>query len=265
MHQTGGRAHFDKEAIVAYLTDLAGRLDAVGARARVLLVGGAALSFYYDRDQGTTDIDAALYPTDEVLAMARRLADDEGLEPDWLNNAAIGFLPHEEISAGVVIQKGEVRVEIATGEALLGMKLRACRQKDLPDLAFLLRYCDVRSVEEAADWLERYYPEEELSERDKVIIRFALGTFTLPTRPPTPLHAVEPRPRRAECHRWVVRADGHCALPSGHKGPCSTKPVVAPKGKRAKRALDARRLGQAEREAEVARVHEPGMDMGMGR
>jgi hypothetical protein len=35
---------------------------------------------------------------------------------------------------------------------------------------------------------------------------------------------------------------------------------------RARRALDAcRRLSQAEREAEVARVHEPGMDMGMGR
>ena len=63
----------------------------------------------------------------------------------------------------------------------------------------------------------------------------------------------------------VVKADGHCALPSGHKGPCSTKPVVAPKGKRAKRALDARRLSQAEREAEVVCMHEPGMDMGMGR
>ena len=250
---------------MAYLTDLAGRLDDVGARARVLIVGGAALSFYYDRDQGTTDIDAALHPTDEVLAMARRLAYDEGLEPDWLNNAAIGFLPHEEISAGVVIQKGEVQIEIATGEALLGMKLRACRQKDLPDLAFLLRYCDVRSVEEAAEWLERYYPEEELSERDRVIVRAALGAFVLPTRPPTPLDAVEPRPPRATCHRWALREDGHCALPTGHEGPCSTKPVLAPKSEQAKRALDARRWVTADEQEHIATVVPASdMDIGMG-
>lgn len=247
---------------MAYLINLAGRLDGAGVRARLLLVGGAALSFYYDRDQGTTDIDAALHPTDEVLAMARKLADDEGLEPDWLNNAAIGFLPHEEISAGVVIQKGEVRVEIATGEALLGMKLRACRQKDLPDLAFLLRYCDVRSVEEATEWLERYYPEEELSERDKVIVRAALGAFVLPTRPPSPLDAVELRPPRATCHRWVLREDGHCVLPLGHEGPCSTKAIAAPERKR---ALDAcRRLSQASQEPERAERPTPDVDLGMG-
>lgn len=215
------RQNFDRETVTSHLTDLVERLSAAGAQAKIILIGGAALSFYYDRGQGTPDIDAALYPTDEVMSVAREIAEDDNLEPDWLNNAAIGFLPHQEISAGTIIQKGDVRVEIATAEVLLAMKLRACRQKDLPDLAFLLRRCDVRSVEEATEWLRRYYPEEEMSEPDKVIVKRALGATVLPTRPPTLLDAIEPRPPRTTCHLWVLKEDGHCCLPVGHGGPCS--------------------------------------------
>jgi hypothetical protein len=113
---------------------------------------------------------------------------------------------------------------VAEPQFLLAMKLRACRpQKDLFDLAFLLRCCDVRSVEEAVDWLERFYPEEELSERDKGIVKVALGEIDLPTRPPTRLSPVEPRPAPFACRRWVLEEDGHCVLVPGHEGRCSTK------------------------------------------
>lgn len=121
-----------------------------------------------------------------------------------------------DIASHIVIEKGAVRVEVAEPEFLLAMKLRACRpQKDLFDLAFLLRRCDVRSVEEAVDWIERFYPEDELSERDKAVVRIALCEITLPTRPPTLLAPVEPRPAPSTCRRWARSRRAVLAFPSG--------------------------------------------------
>lgn len=214
--------YLDHDAVEHYLGKLVDRLVAAGAEARILLVGGAALSYYYDRPL-TVDVDAAVYPAGLVLAEAQALGDDERLPRGWLNNAAVGFLPHEEISEKVAIERKGVRVEVAAPGALLAMKLRACRpQKDFSDIAWLLRHCDVRSVEEAEAWLDRYFPEEELSVRDKELVRAALGPVMLRSVPARALEAVRPRSSPTECQRWVLREDGHCALPPGHKGPCST-------------------------------------------
>jgi hypothetical protein len=212
------------EEIREHLEDLVEGLAQTGVEVRILLVGGAALTFYYDRDQGTTDVDAAARPRDLVLSHAAALADAKGLRPDWFNEAARGFFPHQEVTGHVVIERGTVRVEVAEAQFLLAMKLRACRpQKDLFDLAFLLRRCDVRSVEEAVDWLERFYPEEELSERDKSTVKVALGEIELPSRPPTRLPPVEAGPAPLACRGWVLEEDGHCMLVPGHDGRCSTK------------------------------------------
>jgi predicted nucleotidyltransferase len=222
--QATGSPRFTGEEVRQHLEDLADGLAQAGVEVSILLVGGAALSFYYDRDQGTTDVDAVGHPKDLVLAHAAALTEEKGLRPGWLNEAATMYFPHEEIARHVVIEKGTVRVEVAEPEVLLAMKLHACRpQKDLPDLAFLLRRCDVRSVDKAVEWLERYYPEEELSEQDQAIVAVALGEIELPTRPPTLLPAVEPRAAPTACRRWVVKEDGCCVLPPGHEGSCATK------------------------------------------
>lgn len=215
-------SRFSPEEVRGLLEELVKGLAAAGVACQVLVVGGAALSFYYDRAQGTTDVDAAAHPRDHVAAHAARLAQERGLRPDWFNEAAAGFFPHETIARHVLIEDGEVRVEVAEPEYLLAMKLRACRpQKDVHDLAFLLRRCDVRTVDEAAAWLERYYPEEELSERDRAVVQAALGEMDLPTRPPTKLEAVGPRPAPISCGRWVLKMDGRCTLPLAHGGDCS--------------------------------------------
>jgi hypothetical protein len=214
----------DGETIRRRLADFAARLDTAGIEARIILVGGAALSFYYDR-QLTADIDAALHPTDAVLAHARAFAAEEGLPRDWLNNAAVGFFPHEEVPGMVAIQHGCVSIEVAEPEVLLAMKLRASRpRKDTFDIAFLLRRCGISSVEEAVALLDRYFPEEEMPRRGFEMVRSALGEITLPTDPPTHLEAVLPRPAAVTCGRWVLREDGKCALPSGHGGDCSARP-----------------------------------------
>ena len=118
-----------------------------------------------------------------------------------------------------MIERGIVRVEVAEFEVLLAMKLRACRpQKDLAHLAFLLRRCDVRTVDEEVGFLVRYYPEEELSERDKSTVQAAQGEIELPTRPLTLLPPVDPRPAPPICRHWVLKKTAIACCPSSTKG-----------------------------------------------
>jgi hypothetical protein len=71
----------------------ASELDAQGIRAEIFLVGGAAIALCIDGRRATRDLDAVFLPTDAVRRAAAEVAEREGLEPDWLNDAVKGFLP----------------------------------------------------------------------------------------------------------------------------------------------------------------------------
>jgi hypothetical protein len=69
------------------LGELASELDAAGQRAEIFLVGGAAIALCFDARRATRDLDAVFTPTDSVRRAAASVADREGLDPDWLNDA----------------------------------------------------------------------------------------------------------------------------------------------------------------------------------
>lgn len=142
-----------------------------------------------------------------------------GLREEWFNQAAVGFIPHE-LKTVQVIQDGPVIIEAADAETLLAMKLRASRpSKDQWDLAWLLRRCDIRSVEEAQAHMDRYYDgEEELSEKGRFLVAALLKEVEMPTAPPTTLPAVDPRSPTGRCRQWVVKKDRYCERGAGHRG-----------------------------------------------
>ncbi len=70
--------------------ELASELDAAGQRAEIFLVGGAAIALCFDSRRATRDLDAIFAPTDSVRQAAATVADREGLDPDWLNDAVKG-------------------------------------------------------------------------------------------------------------------------------------------------------------------------------
>lgn len=224
MGKTGGGREtvtFDRQSVEALMGELAARLASEGVAARIVLVGGAALTFRYDR-QATTDVDASLHPAEEVLRHARAMAVEHGLRGDWLNDAAVGFFPHEDPETIEVTKVGQASVERMPSDVILAMKLRACRpRKDLFDIAVLLRDHDVRSVEEAEAWLERFFPEECLPGRGAAVVAAALGPIDVPGDPPLRLPAMPPREAPTVCARWVLRQDGRCVLPVDHDGDCS--------------------------------------------
>jgi hypothetical protein len=210
--------------IRSLLSDLADVLTAEGVEAKVTLVGGAALALaHYDR-HGTVDVDALIYPAEEVQRAAREVARLRGLRPDWLNNAAQAFLPVADFGEDPVFvdRYGTLIVDVATPRTLLAMKLRASRPaKDKDDIAVLLRACDIHSVEEAGRHLELFYGgEQELSPLGTAIVEEALGSYEIVTVSggTIALSPVEPRLEPVMCGRWVLREDGACALAPGHLG-----------------------------------------------
>ena len=76
-----------REDIRALLDDLSAELAARGARAKLFLVGGAALAVAYDATRATRDLDAVFIPTGIVRQVAAAAAEHRGLTEDWLNDA----------------------------------------------------------------------------------------------------------------------------------------------------------------------------------
>lgn len=214
-----GTGRMTRWQVVACLEELAERASESGVEGRVILVGGAALTLAYDRPQATVDIDVAASPSGPLLEIAATMASRYGLQANWLNQDAVGFMPHEDFETTVVIERPGITIEAAPAGVLLAMKLRACRaSKDSYDVAWLLRQCDIRSVEEAVSQLDRFFPEEEMPEHGRTLVEALLGDVQLPTAPPTKLPAVEPREPSATCRQWILKMDRFCSLPFGHDG-----------------------------------------------
>lgn len=86
---------FDQDKVVALMSELAEVMAADGIGAKIVIVGGGALCFVYDR-QATTDVDAAIHPKETVARYAAEIARRQGLHPDWLKDKAVGFFPQDD-------------------------------------------------------------------------------------------------------------------------------------------------------------------------
>lgn len=69
-------------------TALGERLVRRGVVADIFVVGGAAMALAYDAERVTRDVDTMFVPHGVVVEEARRVADDLGLPPWWLNEQA---------------------------------------------------------------------------------------------------------------------------------------------------------------------------------
>lgn len=100
-------------------------LGRMGVEADLFVVGGAAMAVAYDARRATTDVDAVFVPSKEVRTAASRVAEELGLEEDWLNDGVKGFLPGEDAEQVGVYEGTNLHVAAASPKFLLAMKLMA--------------------------------------------------------------------------------------------------------------------------------------------
>ena len=133
-----------------------------GTAASMYIVGGAAIALSYDTDRTTKDIDATLVPEDVVLRAAKVVADAEHLPPDWLNTEATPWVPpHDEVGRREPPGSG-LRIDVASPEALLAMKLVASRNRDIPDIKLLAEAIGTTGAVQLADLVREQYGADQL-------------------------------------------------------------------------------------------------------
>ncbi len=169
MSHTGEELNVDQ--LHALLQELSAGLQARGLHAQLFVVGGAAMALAYDRQRITRDVDALFAPAPEVREIAESLAERHGLEPDWLNDGAKGFMPAADERPRTVFESESLLVQVPSAEYLLAMKLYASRgERDLEDAAKLYNEAGYTKPQEGIELLARSYPASMLLAKHRYVV-----------------------------------------------------------------------------------------------
>lgn len=109
------------------------------------------------------------HPEQTVQDVATAMAQEMGLDPRWLNNAARAYIPDGQDTEAVKVAIADNLVlRVASPRFLLAMKLAAGRDRDIPDIAVLCRALDISTAKAAVDVAVELYGEHsmQLSNRD---------------------------------------------------------------------------------------------------
>ena len=152
-----------KKRIISLFELLNSELRKDGVTGEIYLVGGAVMCLVYDVRASTQDIDALFKPVKKIREAASRVALNQGISDDWLNDGVKGFLS-EKADFTPYLEFTHLKVLVAPAEYLLAMKCLAMRIgeefHDLGDIQYLLRYLNITSYKKALDLISSYYPLE---------------------------------------------------------------------------------------------------------
>lgn len=147
-----------KNDMLEYLKLLGSELKRRSKEGEILLTGGAAMCLVHSAREMTKDIDALYEPTEDINQIVARIAEEHDLPADWLNDSVKGFVTTGAPTENFMTFDG-LRVTTVTPEYLLAMKLMASRygEKDSEDIRFLMKKLNIRTADQAADIVTRFY------------------------------------------------------------------------------------------------------------
>jgi hypothetical protein len=172
-----------KQRITSALRRLGELAQEKGAVLEVSLYGGGVFTVVYGSRETTKDIDAIVRPTELAQNLAARVASEQNLPDDWINDDVRFFLAENEAKRRL---KGDVfgpglHVSVPTASYLLAMKLRACRAPrpgfagDHGDIRFLARKMELTSVADAEKIHDRFFPNDSLPEEAREVVQRAIS------------------------------------------------------------------------------------------
>jgi hypothetical protein len=127
--------------------------------------------------EATKDVDAIFAPTREIRLAASRVAEEMGLDSDWLNDGAKGFASATgNFSDQVLPQFPNLRLLTPTPEYMLAMKVMAARSAsitdrgDKEDIRLLIGHLALTSADSVMAIVQRYYPESQILPRSVYVV-----------------------------------------------------------------------------------------------
>lgn len=142
-------------------------------KGEVYLVGGAVMCLVFSARPSTRDIDGYFVPVAKISQAVNRIANEQGLPEDWLNDGVKAFLSGKG-TFEPYLEESHLKIFCATAEYLLAMKCLAMRIgeefQDLDDVRYLLRNLGITKYEKAIDVISRYYPVEKFPNKTLYIL-----------------------------------------------------------------------------------------------
>lgn len=166
----------DRELLRRAFTLLAEQLGRRSVVGEVHVFGGAAMVLAFDARAATRDVDALFAPDGHVLEAAWEVATELGLPRSWLNNQASSYVSGRAGRGTPVFDHPNLRVMTTPPDHLLAMKVRAARAlRDADDIRLLLSVLGLRNIAAVEESVLRYFPDEPLSERSRLLLEDILS------------------------------------------------------------------------------------------
>lgn len=167
-----------RDAILKALASLSDELGRGGVKGELCLFGGTVMVLAFTARLSTKDVDALFQPTPLIREAARRIAEEQQLPANWLNDGVRGFLStRHETTAGNLPQFPHLRLTMPVPEYLLAMKCMAARvagteggQSDVPDIVFLVRHLGLKSAQDVLAIVGQYYPPNRIPVKTQYLI-----------------------------------------------------------------------------------------------
>lgn len=167
-----------REQILAALQALSDELGKQGVTGELCLFGGTVMVLAFTARLTTKDVDALFQPVQTIRELARRIAAEQQLPADWLNDGVKGFVSgRHETTAGNLPQFTHLRLTMPVPEYLLAMKCMAARiggttdePSDVADITFLIRHLKLKSAKEVLDLVGQYYPANRIPVKTQYLV-----------------------------------------------------------------------------------------------
>src|SRR3989442_8268478 len=126
------------DEIKRYLTELNDELRSMDVKGEICLYGGAVMALAYNARPDTEDVDAIFEPVRHIRIAARKVAEKNGLEIGWLNNAVEMFLTTHDKK--ILLDMSHLKIYVPPPDYLLAMKTLSARANtmDRDDLKVLI-------------------------------------------------------------------------------------------------------------------------------
>ena len=167
-----------RDQILAALQALSDELGKQSVTGEVCLFGGTVMVLAFNARLTTKDVDALFQPTQTIRDLARRIAAEQHLPANWLNDGVKGFIPaRHETTTGNLPQFPHLRLTMPVPEYLLAMKCIAARiggttdePSDVADIVFLIRHLKLKSAKEVLDLVGQYYPANRIPVKTQYLV-----------------------------------------------------------------------------------------------
>jgi hypothetical protein len=147
-----------------------------GQKGEIGIVGGAVMCLVFNARNMTRDVDAIFEPSQIIRDAAISIADKFDLPPDWLNDAAKGFIV-EGFKKVDVSRMSNLLIWAPEPRYMLAMKCMSARWdgSDKDDVIFLLDHLGLKKPEKVFSIIESYYPQKLIPAKTKFFIEEVLG------------------------------------------------------------------------------------------